>query len=123
MDPQVEAAFDAWLASIGLSRNSQIPWGQEQALLASWEAYLLNWGKSQGRTVVAAPVTSGGVYQGPQGGSFELPRASTTAPATSAYLRTSAPSAAQPPRNPGPVRVAPAVGGSNTGGIRTAPRY
>lgn len=74
MDPRVEAAFDAWLASMGMNRNSPIPYGQEVQLLASWESFLLNWGQQQGRTIVAAPpVSQTGVYQGPPGGSFNVP--------------------------------------------------
>ena len=76
MDPQVEAAFDAWLASIGMNRNSQVPYGQEANLSAQWESFLLNWGRTQGRTILAAPQQGGpgGVYQGPPGGSFNVPR-------------------------------------------------
>lgn len=76
MDPQVEAAFDAFLASIGASRNTQIPVGQEAYYASMWESFLLNYGKQQGRTILAAPQGSvgiGGVYQGPPGGSFQVP--------------------------------------------------
>ena len=55
MDPQVEAAFDAWLASIGMNRSSQVPYGQEAYFAQQWEFYLLQWGQSQGRTIVAPP--------------------------------------------------------------------
>jgi hypothetical protein len=55
MDPQVEAAFDAWLSSIGMTRNSPVPYGQEAYLASQWEVFLLKWGQMQGTTVVAAP--------------------------------------------------------------------
>ena len=118
MDPQVEAAFDAWLASIGMNRNSLLPAGQEAYLSAQWESFLLNWGRTQGRTVVAAP---GGVYQGLPGGSFQVPVMQGGGFSGGMF--------GQPSGQPGqgPIRVAPPVGGGqipNQGGrYPVAPRY
>jgi hypothetical protein len=110
MDPQaqgqVEAAFDAWLASIGMSRNSQVPYGQEAYLASQWESFLLSWGKTQGRFV-----TPGGVYQGPPGGSFEVPRLPTATRAPS--MQNNAPRPAPSPAPP-PVRF----GDRSVGGVR-----
>ena len=61
MDPQVEAAFDAWLSSIGMTRNSPVPYGQESYLSSQWEVFVLKWGQMQGGTVVAAPQAGGSV--------------------------------------------------------------
>jgi len=119
MDPQVEAAFDAWLASIGMNRNSLLPAGQEAYLSAQWESFLLNWGRTQGRTVVAAP----GVYQGPPGGSFQVPVVQGGGFTGGMF--------GQPggqPGGQGPIRVAPPVGGggqspNQAGRYPVAPRY
>ncbi len=119
MDPQVEAAFDAWLASIGMNRNSLLPAGQEAYLSAQWESFLLNWGRTQGRTVVAAP----GVYQGPPGGSFQVPVVQGGGFTGGMFGQPSG-----QPGGQGPIRVAPPVGGGgqspNQGGrYPVAPRY
>lgn len=125
MNPQVEAAFDAWLASMGMNRNSPIPYGQEGNLLASWEAFLLNYGAQQGRTIVAAPpVSPTGVYNGPPGGSFNVPvvQGGFNSPLQSPMYQ---------PRNPSgaPYRVAAPVGGGGGGtytpppAAQTAPRF
>lgn len=122
MDPQVEAAFDAWLASIGMNRNSLLPAGQEAYLSAQWESFLLNWGRTQGRTVVAAP----GVYQGPPGGSFQVPVVQGGGFTGGMFGQPGGQPGGQPVQ--GPIRVAPPVGGGgqspNQGGrYPVAPRY
>lgn len=120
MDPQVEAAFDAWLASMGMSRNSPIPVGQEVQLLASWETFLLSWGRQQGRTVVAAPPAySPGVYPGPPGGSFNGPSVANPGFAGMAG-QTGARPAPGGATYPGGARVAPPTGGAR---VVSAPRY
>lgn len=115
MDPRVEAAFDAWLASMGLNRNSPIPYGQETQLLASWEAYLLNYGAQQGRTILAAPgqVGPGGVYQGAPGGSFNVPTVPGGGFTGGQYGQPYSPSGNRP-TYPVATRIAAPVGGGQS---------
>ena len=81
MDPTIEAAFDAWLASMGMNRSSPIPYGQEAALTAQWESFLLNYGRNQGRATqgpttawgTPAPYGAAPQYQSPQPGGGAAP--------------------------------------------------
>lgn len=63
---QVDAAWQAFLQSMGVTPSTTIPWGQESYYATRWESFLLNWGQSQGRTI--SPVAQPGYQPQPQGG-------------------------------------------------------